>query len=318
MSLNRAVEIQRPAARSIPCPAYKRLRAWLLVLSLAVVTPLAGAQKEASGPQQEADKKSDAGQPTAKPYSTVFYPSGNLRIEAYLYKPEGEGPFPVVIYNHGSRAGRERLEVPFLFVATMLSASGYAVLVPERRGYGKSDGTTFAEEVGNDVGQKLIHRFYEESSDVLASLEYLKSVSFVDSKRIAIMGWSHGGIATVLTASQSDAFRAVINQAGGALTWNRSSDLRRTLTDAARKIKAPVLCLDAENDANPDSVRKVCDSARSAGAATKTIIYPPFTPSNPPPNIAPGHLIFTAEGMPIWRGDVQAFLEPVLENRQGH
>src|SRR5262249_28474813 len=85
MSSKRAAEIQRPDARSIPCPAYKRLRACLLVLSLAAVTPVAYAQKEAdTGQQQEADKKSDAAQATSKPYTTIFYPSGNLRIEAYL------------------------------------------------------------------------------------------------------------------------------------------------------------------------------------------------------------------------------------------
>ncbi|HEX8880351.1 MAG TPA: hypothetical protein VF749_10000, partial [Candidatus Acidoferrum sp.] len=43
------------------------------------------------------------GQPPS--YETAFYPSGKFKIEAYVYKPEGTGPFPVAIYNHGSRAG---------------------------------------------------------------------------------------------------------------------------------------------------------------------------------------------------------------------
>jgi dipeptidyl aminopeptidase/acylaminoacyl peptidase len=42
-------------------------------------------------------------------YETVFYPSGKLKIEAYVYKPEGAGPFPVIIYNHGSRVERDRI-----------------------------------------------------------------------------------------------------------------------------------------------------------------------------------------------------------------
>src|SRR5712691_10486336 len=46
--------------------------------------------------------------PADAAYTEVFYPSGSLRIQAYLYKPHGDGPFPVVIYNHGSRPGRER------------------------------------------------------------------------------------------------------------------------------------------------------------------------------------------------------------------
>src|SRR5438552_8930548 len=35
------------------------------------------------------------GQPESDPskYQEVFYASGNLRIQAHLYKPDGEGPF---------------------------------------------------------------------------------------------------------------------------------------------------------------------------------------------------------------------------------
>src|SRR5216684_8560803 len=71
-------------------------------------------------------------------YEEVFYPSGKLRIQAYVYKPAGEGPFPVVIYNHGSRSTGERVPMPFVYVGSMLAASDYLVLVPERRGYGLS------------------------------------------------------------------------------------------------------------------------------------------------------------------------------------
>lgn len=49
-------------------------------------------------------------QPT---YETAFYPSAKLKIEAYVFKPEGPGPFPIVIYNHGSRPGHEREERSF-------------------------------------------------------------------------------------------------------------------------------------------------------------------------------------------------------------
>src|SRR6476469_2331010 len=73
-------------------------------------------------------------------YTTIFYKSGALRIEAYLYKPTGAGPFPVIVYNHGTRDGQDRTEQPFPFIGRLLTAAGYAVLVPERRGYGKSDG----------------------------------------------------------------------------------------------------------------------------------------------------------------------------------
>ena len=86
-------------------------------------------------------------------YVDVHYPSGGLRIQAYLYKPDGEGPFPAVIYNHGSRAGRERQSVPFEYIGELLTPAGYVVLVSERRGYGNSDGPTWSEDVGNNRGR---------------------------------------------------------------------------------------------------------------------------------------------------------------------
>ena len=39
-------------------------------------------------------------------YTEVFYRNGSLRIQAYLYRPEGDGPFPIVIYNHARVMGR--------------------------------------------------------------------------------------------------------------------------------------------------------------------------------------------------------------------
>jgi len=271
---------------------------------------------------------------TQKPqtaYETIFYKSGNLNIEAYLYKPEGNGSFPLVIYNHGSRAGSERTEVPCRYIANVLAASGFAVLVPERRGYGKSDGPTYGEEVGNDRGDKMMQRFHEEASDMLAGLDYLKNAEgvgkrsergiskagtpLIDFRRVVIMGWSHGGVVSLLAASERHEFVALVNQAGGALTWNSSPTLQRELPAAARKIKIPALCMDAENDATTNAVKTVGDAIKSSGEGEKTIIYPPFTPTSNPSNVAPGHLIF-AQGVSIWQNDLLSFLNRQVVGRR--
>jgi poly(3-hydroxybutyrate) depolymerase len=57
-------------------------------------------------------------------YTEVFYPSGSLRIHAFLYKPNGDGPFPVVIYNHGSRTGRPRRPEPNEYIGRLLTGLG--------------------------------------------------------------------------------------------------------------------------------------------------------------------------------------------------
>ncbi|HST50784.1 MAG TPA: alpha/beta fold hydrolase [Pyrinomonadaceae bacterium] len=264
--------------------------------------------------------------PQGNSYTTIYYKSDGLNIEAYFYKPAGEGPFPLVIYNHGSRSGQEHTEIPWRIIANILVPQGYAVLVPERRGYGKSDGPTYDEEVQGDRGERMMKRFREEAGDILAALDYLKQhqreagasanrlnpLPFkIDFKRVALMGWSHGGVTSILAASERHEFVALVDQAGGALTWNSSPVLRRELPDAAAKTKVPALCMDSENDATTEAARTVGEAIKNSGQWEKTIIYPPFTPTSNPSNVAPGHLIF-GQGVSIWQDDLLAFLKPRL------
>ena len=247
-------------------------------------------------------------------YETVFYPSGKLKIEAYVYKPEGAGPFPVVIYNHGSRIERDREEVPFVYVGSMLTASGYVVVVPERRGYGRSDGQTFGETVGEDRGPRFVARVQEETDDVLAAVEFVKTLPYADSTRMGVMGWSFGGIVSVFAASRSSAFRVVVDQAGAALTWPRSPEMRKALTAAAGKIRIPLLGMVAENDRTTESVKAVVREAEAHGTTAKLIVYPAFTPQRDTGGTAPGHMIFGVEGWRIWEADVKEFLGKYLSS----
>jgi dienelactone hydrolase len=282
----------------------------LLLLCFACITerPLGAEEGQSQG------QSGVAGPNLA--YDTIFYKSGDLRIEAYLYRPKGDGPFPLVIYNHGSRQGQERQEVPFKYVAGMFLDLGYAVLVPERRGYGKSDGKTLEEEAGNDLGGRLIKRLEDEAGDVLAGLEYAKSQDhLVPPKQVAMMGWSHGGVVSILAAERDHEFVALVDQAGGALTWKRSKDLRKKLTEAAGHLTVPVLCQDAENDATTEAAKAVCDAAKAAGNAAKTIIYPSFSPPTNRGHVAPGHLVFSIQGAPIWKDDTVKFVRDHIEKR---
>jgi dienelactone hydrolase len=266
-----------------------------LVLVLAALICLAGGSARAAD--------------SAPPYREVFYPSGSLRIQAYLYKPAGEGPFPVIVYNHGSRATQERELRPMPHIGETFTAAGYVVLVTERRGYGRSDGPTMAEEIGNDQGPRLIARLRAETDDVIAALDFLRTVPSVDTRRAAVMGWSLGGIVTMLTVARTAAFKAGVDQAGGALDWNRSAAVRQALEEAARQAQAPVLLLDAANDATTDAVTRLDRVLAERNWPHEAKIYPPFVPQQRGWLGAPGHAIFGAEGVAIWRGDVIAFLD---------
>jgi dienelactone hydrolase len=251
---------------------------------------------------------SAAAQPSETRYSEVFYPSGSLRIQAYLYKPEGEGPYPVVIYNHGSRSGRERASVPHEYIGRMLTRAGYAVFIPERRGYGKSDGNVWWQEVGRD-GFGLIPRLQAETDDVLAALDYLRTVPFADTQRIGIMGWSFGGIVTMLAISRSNAFAAAVNQAGGALTWDTNLHVRSALIAAAEKATTPTLLLVARNDRTTASITSVAGVFKRRGITHRQIIYEPGAPHHGDASIEFGHRLFAAQGTKVWEADVVEFLE---------
>jgi dienelactone hydrolase len=243
----------------------------------------------------------------ASAYTEVFYPSGGLRIQAYLYKPAGDGPFPVVIYNHGSRTGNERRSVPFSYIGTLLTEVGYVVLVPERRGYGQSDGPTWTEEVGRDMGPRFIARLQAETDDVLAALDYLRTLPFVAVGRVGIMGWSFGGIVTMFSISRSAAFAVAVNQAGGALTWNGNASVREALMAAAEKAATPTLLLVAQNDRTTASIATLAEVYKQRGVSHRMVIYEPFMPQRAGAG-APGHAVFSEQGMDVWKADVLEFL----------
>ena len=248
----------------------------------------------------------------ADTYREIFYQSGALRIAGYLYQPAGPGRFPAIVYNHGSREGLERQPVPWVRIAALYVDAGYAVLVPERRGYGKSDGPTWTDEVGRDTTSRFIARCQTEADDIFAAVDFLKTVSFVDDSRLGIVGWSLGGIATLFTVARFRGFRAAVDQAGGVLTWRRSPALQSALAEAVRAASCPVLLMDAENDAAPEAIPSLAKIMASAGLPHRAVMYPPYMPSRPV-SITPGHALFGAEGIPIWGRDAVAFLDSYLK-----
>jgi dienelactone hydrolase len=258
--------------------------------------------------------------PANSSYTEVFYPSGNLRLHAYLYKPNGDGPFPVVIYNHGSRSGRPRRPEPNEYIGSLLTRAGYVVLIPERRGYGDSDGPTLLEDIGSNPGQRYVARIEAETDDVFAAVDYLRTLPFADTKRIGIMGYSGGGSVTMFAIRRSTAFAVAVNQAGAAGVWNINAQMRSALIAAAEKATTPTLLLVAQNDRTTDSITTLAEIFKKRGVPHRMVIYEPFTPQPAggavtvgiPFNTAPGHEVFRAQGMHVWERDVLEFLARYL------
>jgi dipeptidyl aminopeptidase/acylaminoacyl peptidase len=118
----------------------------------------------------------------------VSYESFDGRqIPAWLYTPQGDGPFPFGLLIHGGPEAQERpLYRPYV---QYLLSRGIGVLATNIRGstgYGKTY-------------QKLIHHDWGggDLEDWRHAAEWLKRQPFVDSDRLAVFGGSYGGFATL-------------------------------------------------------------------------------------------------------------------------
>lgn len=71
--------------------------------------------------------------PSAK---VIAFPSGNLTLYGVLYKPNGPGPFPAVVFNHGSAPGMYSSEA-FAALGPVFAQHGWVFFGPYRRGQGR-------------------------------------------------------------------------------------------------------------------------------------------------------------------------------------
>src|SRR5215471_5541942 len=115
----------------------------------------------------------------------VEIPSGNVTLRAQLFKPEGEGPFPIVIALHGC-GGLSTHSEPVLpryrDWAEQLVKSGSAVLLPDSyasRGLGPQC----------RVKERRLSARRERVADVLAARQWLLQQTWVAHDRISLIGW---------------------------------------------------------------------------------------------------------------------------------
>src|SRR5690348_17181176 len=76
----------------------------------------------------------------------VAFRSGDLTLAGYVYRPDGAGPFPTLVWNHGSEpdpGGGPQFDS----VAAIFVPAGYAVVAPVRRGQGDSEGDYIQDRI---------------------------------------------------------------------------------------------------------------------------------------------------------------------------
>ncbi len=215
---------------------------------------------------------------------TVAFQSDDKILHGYLYMPVGKGPFPAVLYNHGGSAGLVS-NAAFDAIAPRFTAQGWVFFAPYRRGQGLSedagkyviDQIREAEKQSPSAGDAMSVKLLsgEQLDDQLAAARWLESQTFVQAKRIAVMGNSFGGIETVLGAERY-AYCAAVNLTGAAMSWDEAPALRARLIESVRHTQAPMLFIQAENDFSTEPSKVLYASARHAHRTAQIHIYPAF------------------------------------------
>src|ERR1700719_2660398 len=220
---------------------------------------------------------------------TVAFPSGEITLHGVLYKPEGTGPYPAVIYNHGSAPGMISKEA-FAALGPVFASHGWVFFGPYRRGQGLSasvgpyigDQIAAAEKAGGaSAASATMVRLLatDHLDDQLAGLAWLRKQNFVQPNRIAVTGNSFGGIETVLGVERGG-YCAGIDSAGGAQSWSRSPELQSLMTRAVRNTKAPIFFFQAAHDFDLSPSKTLSAEMNQVSKAYKLKIYPPYGDSS--------------------------------------
>lgn len=128
----------------------------------------------------------------------ITYPSDGLTISGLMHVPFGDGPFPVIILNHGYIPPSQYVTGSDTYrAADILARNGYLTISPDFRGYARSDN-----------GLNLFRTGY--LVDALNAAASVKSLPYADPKRIGMWGHSMGGGVTTRAMVVSDLIKAYV------------------------------------------------------------------------------------------------------------
>ena len=199
----------------------------------------------------------------------VDIPLSSGILHAQLYKPDGDGPFPVVIALHGcgGLAGHsEPVQARYREWAEQLLKAGNAVLLPD---------SYASRELGPQcrVTEHRILARRERVADIMASREWLVQQPWAARDRISLMGWANGASALLWAVRPQLPLRNIEPDFRSAIAFYPNCRISSGLGWSAR---VPTLLLIGAKDdvSSPPACRQMVDGARGRSALARIVVYP--------------------------------------------
>ena len=213
----------------------------------------------------------------------ISYISDGLKIYGRMNVPVGQGPFPVIILNHGyfnqsSFASGDGTQT----MADILARNGYLTLASDYRGFGKSENDSQGSR-GHNPNYAI---------EILNLIASVASLDKADANRIGMWGHSMGGEVSIRTAEVSDKVKAIVlwaptstNTSENAAFYGgsrRTSPLPSQGTESAYSnndigyITAPISLHQglSDTEVNPEWSKELNDALKEEGKSIEYFEYP--------------------------------------------
>jgi dienelactone hydrolase len=247
-----------------------------LFFALALVTAL-GVKSACAQPVLGA--QGAEGEPHRLQQWLVPSPDLTTAAHAVLFRPPGEGPFPLAVIAHASTQNallRAQMSQPeYRALAAWLVARGFAVLVPERPGHGATGGNYLEDQGGCDEAD-YARSGRVTADEIAASTGFLRKQPFIRPEGMVVIGHSAGAWGALALAGEDPKDIAAIiafapGRGGRANDFPNRICAPHTLIAAAgefgKTARVKVSWLVAANDSyfSPAFSRQMVDAFRAAG-----------------------------------------------------
>ena len=263
------------------------------------------------------------GEPNREQQWLLPTPVADHSARAVLYRPPGDGPFHLAVIAHATTQNvllRAQMPQPeYRALAAFFVARGFAVLVPERLGHGRTGGAYLEDQGGCDEAD-YVRSGEATAEQILLALQFMQKQTFIRPEGAVVIGHSAGGWGALALAKQDPkAISTIIafapGRGGHANDFENQICAPHTLIAAAetfgKEARVPVTWLVAANDTyfSPEFSKKLVEAFRAGGGKVDFRALPAFR--------SEGHWLPETEGgVKLAAGDLDRALKGLVAARK--